>query len=348
MTDQKWSFNSKSYPIPSVSIDPTPVLQLADPVLFQLASFFTQILNSNLLPRFQEEANACGLKHANLDNWIDGYGVAQTVVFPFEDNPTLLKTTDFKFPLMSIYPIGEDLTQFTLTKLSTRREIGIAWILPPMTPGQYNRMYPFFSVAIKTLLTYGNQGYDPKVSTTNIWKTAGLSFGSITDAEYVPMEGLASTPGSKEMVQAVFPCIRMRVMFWERNQDPVPANFVPFTGISVLQENLVDGYNPANPIVNFIDGYVLPDITITSCTPSSGSIQGNTLLVIQGTGFDANKLPNASQLTVCGVAVKQLVVKSPTAIMAITNPGITTGSGNIVITDLAGNSYQLTNGFTYV
>ncbi len=348
MTSQIFSFdngNITTYPLPGILADPTPVLQLADPVVYAIATFFTEILNTNLSPRFQDECRAVGLTHANFDNWIDGYAVAQTIVFPL--NSCLLQSTNFRFPLLAIQPIKEEYHQWTLTNLSTCREFEIAWILPPLSPAQMNRIYPFFKVASNALLAYGTQGYDPKVNPDgpSFWQTAGLSFGRMYGATYIDYDGFDIN--KKEVF---FPSIQLSLDFVERNQQPVPQpNQEDFTSV-YLQENIISQENPANPIDNFIDGYVVPNITITSCTPSSGTIQGNTLLIIQGTGFNSATLTYLSQLNICGVPVQQLVVKSPTVIMAITSPaviGVVSQLGDVIITDTAGNTYDLINSFTY-
>lgn len=342
MTDGYFGFSSAVYPLESLTADPTPVIKIGDPVLYAVASAFAQFLNTNLAPRFFNEAAACRMTHANLDNWVDNTVVAQIIDYPLD--PQALRVTNYKFPLMSVYVEEEHFHQYTLVYNSVRRDIVIAWILPPMAPEQMNRMYEFFGIASKTWLAYGPQGYDPKVTPSgpSFWTNCNLSFGMMNGVKYLPYLGL-----NKDKTNAYFPSIQMRISFVERNQYPVPQNYETFTGISTLQENLVDGYNPANPIVDFIDGYIQPDITLTSCTPNTGSVQGNTLVVIQGTGFDVAKLNVVNPLVICGAPVAQLVVRSPTVIMAVTNPSPGVGVGNIVLTDFQGNTYTLGNGFTY-
>lgn len=338
MTDGYWSYNSKVYPLPSLSSDSTPTIRLADPVLYNVATFFAQILTNNILPRFSDECQAVRLTHSVLDNFVDNVAVAQIIDFPLD--PNALRITSYKFPLLSVYVEEEYFHQWTLTNQATRRDIVVAWILPPLAPEQMNRLYPFLGVATKAWNAFGPQGYDPKVSNgPSFWQTANLSFGAMLGVKYLPYMGL-----DKEKKAAYFPSIQMRISMVERDQMPVPQNFSSFSGISLLREDLVDGYNPANPITNFVDGYIYPNITVTSCSPSSGSIQGNTLLTLQGTGFLPQKI---AKVTVCGAAVKQVNVLSPSVMLVITNPGITTGTGDVVAYDEQGNTYTLTNGFTY-
>lgn len=350
--DGYFSFDSSViYPLPA-STSSTAILQAADPTIYAVATFFKQILNTNLEPVFSQAALANNLNHANLDNWVDNVAVAQTITFPLDK--TLLTTIDFKFPLLNIYEEDAKFDQLTLTNSAIRRNLIVQWILPPLTAKQYNNIYPFFQLAAKAVLGYGQQGYDPKVNPNgpSIWKTAGLSFGFMYGYKLKKLAGIFKAFSVQDQrIQAYFPSIEFKLSFEEKNQLPVLQNFnTKFTEV-ILTENLVDGYNPANPINNFIDGYIFPDISLTSCTPGSGTINGQTLLVIEGTGFNAAKFKSPLQLTICGSPVIKLVVKSPTVIQAITNPGIngTSGTpGDIVLTDNDGNVATLTNGYTYL
>ena len=304
-----------------------------------MASAFTQFLNTNLLPRFANEAQACRLTHANVDNWVDNTAVAQVIDFPLD--PNSLKQTNYKFPLLSVYTEEEHFHQWTLVYTATRRDIVLAWILPPLAPEQMNRLYPFLGIASKTWLAYGPQGYDPKVTPQgpSFWTNSNLSFGAMLGVKYLPYMGL-----DKEKKSAYFPSIQMRISFVEKNQYPVAQNYtIPFSG-AYIEEDLYDGYNPGNPILNFVDGYVYPSITMTSCSPNSGTIQGYTQLTIVGTGFLTNKNPT---ITICGVPAASVIVTSPTVLTVITNPGITVGTGDIEYNDAQQSTATITSGFTY-
>lgn len=338
MTDKISQIGNVVFPLPSIGSNPTPIIQLADPVEYQICSFFSQLLNTNLLPRFSDEAAACGLTHANLQNWIDGYAVAQTVAFPLY--PAILKSTDFKFPLMAVHPVGSDPIQVTLTDSAIQRTLVISWVFPPLSPVQMNKMYHFLGDAEKVWMLYGQQGYDPKVNSNSIWQTAGLSFGALLEIDYEPYLGL-----NQKDEDNYFPSIQFTIQVVEKNIRPVPQNFTTFNNLN-LQLNVVDGYNIASPIVNFIDGYITPDISITSCTPNTGSVNGGTLVYVHGNGFSADKIKRADQLTFNGSPAKQITVLTPTLMLALTNPNVA-GTGNVVFTDLQGNTYQLTNGFTF-
>ena len=344
--DSLFQFNAGyTLPAPSLTADPTPIVQLIDPTIYYLTTFFAQLLNTNLMPRFQNEATECGLTHANIDNWVDGVGVAQKTAFPL--HKLTLQGNDFKFPMLNVVIENEEPHQLTLTNVSVKRDICISWVLPPLTVRQYNRLYYFLSLVSKIFTGYGQQGYDPKVNPEgpSIWTTAGISFGTLNSVKFGHFKGL----DREGKMPVDFPSIQYRLSFWERNQSPVPQNFIDFTNVAMLVENLYDGYNISNPILNFVDGYINPNITLTSCTPNGGTVQGYTMLQINGTGFTPGKIQIPSQLTICGAPAAQVIVQSETVLMALTNPAVggTAITGDIVLTDLQGNQYILSNGFTY-
>lgn len=342
--DGYFSFSSQVLPAAGLSSDNTPVIKLVDPLLYNLATFFAQLLNTNLQPRFGDEANHTGLTHANMDNWVDGYAVAQITDFPLHN--LTLKDTDFKFPMLNVICEEERPTDLTLTSRGVIRYFCVSWVLPPLTARQYNRLYQFFGEATKIWTGYGRQGYDPKVNSNSVWKACNATFGFLESTDYGSFYGF-----TKEGKEADFPAIQFRLGFAERDQEPVAKNYSTFEN-AYIELDLVDGYNPGNILANFVDGYSTPDITITSITPNSGSLSGNTLVVIQGTGFAPEKLLYNSQVSIAGVDVKSFTVKSPTVVIAVTNPGTgfpggSSYTGNVVFTDLLSNTYKLTNGFTY-
>lgn len=344
--DGYFSFNSQVLPAASLTADATPVIKLVDPLLYNLATFFAQLLNTNLQPRFSNEAQHTGLNHASLDNWVDGYAVAQITDFPL--NNLTLKDTDFKFPLLNVICEEEHSTDLTLTNRGVVRQFCISWVLPPLTVRQYNRLYQFFGEATKIWTGYGRQGYDPKVNSNSVWKACNVAFGHLGQVEYGNFYGF-----TKEGKEADFPAIQIRCSFAEREQEPVIQNYpTTISNVFIEVDGYDDGYNIANPLSNFVDGYVYPNATITSISPPSGSIGGNTLVSISGTGFSSNIFQKNSQITIAGVQVRGFVVKSPTIILARTNPGIgfpggSAYTGSVVLTDNQGNSTTLTNSYTY-
>ena len=341
MVDALWGFDAADFPLPSLLSNPTPLVQLADPVIYQLGNFFANVLNANLLPRFSDEAHKCGLTHANMDNWVDGYAVNDIIPYPI--NPALLKVTAFAFPLLSIYPEKESYHSVSLMKTGKMRDLVISWVLPPMTPRQYNHMYPFLGVASSAMEIYGQQGVDPKVNPNrSVWNIAGLSFGSLNTCDYKPYMGLDAAGKN-----AYFPSIQMRLSFVERSQ--IVNQGYPAFESAYVELDLYDGYNISNPIDNFIDGYVAPTMTMTSASPATGTVQGGTWITVTGTGFVSNLIGYPWQITVCGAQASSFAILNKTQLRIITSPSIggAIGIGSIVITDTQSNTVSLHNSFTY-
>lgn len=343
MADGYISFDSQVIPVASITVDPTSIIKLTDPVLYTAATFFQQLLQTNLQPRFSREAVAVGLTHASLDNWVDDEIVSQTTAFPL--NSLTLQGNDFKFPHLNAVVEHEEPFQFSLTNSGIQRDLAISWLLPPLSVRQYNRLYHFLSQASKVWIAYGQQGYDPKVNKVNVWATCNASFGSLNSVDFDNFRGL-DKDGNLEVH---FPAIIFRLSVFERQQLPVPNNYtIPINSFSI-DINLVDGYSPANPI-NFIDGYVYPNIYLSSCNPSSGSIQGGTTVLLTGQGFFSNKLSDQSSITIAGAPVSVWEIKTDNLIQLLTPPGIigTSGqTGAIVLTDNLGYTYNLSNCYTY-
>ena len=202
-------------------------------------------------------------------------------------------------------------------------------------------MYQWLGQATKVWTGFGQQGYDPKVNTNSVWVTCNVAYGYLNSVSYDHFYGF-----DRAGEEADFPAIQFRLSLVERQQLPVPQNYpTPFSG-ATIQLNLVDGYNPANPIDNFIDGYVFPSITLTGTSVSSGTINGGTWLYLYGTGFD-QKL---SQIIINGAPAAAFAAQSPSSLLVITNPGVfgtQNQLGNIVVTDLQGHTYTLLDSWTY-
>src|SRR5208282_821805 len=202
-----------TYPPTGTIQFPQQSLQILDPTINAIATFFKQILTTNLLPRFANECAACGMTNANLDAFVDGVAVAQTLVFPV--NEQLMELDEFRFPLLAIQPVDEQYVALTLTNVATKRTFSVSWILPPLTPFQYNRLYPFFSLASKTLLAYGTQGYDPKTNPIgpSIWQQIGITFGFMEGVSYEPYKWTRTKRRGE--VPATFPCFELGISFFE-------------------------------------------------------------------------------------------------------------------------------------
>jgi hypothetical protein len=86
---------------------------------------------------------------------------------------------------------------------------------------------------------------------------------------------------------------------------------------------------------------VLPAVTVTSVSPTSGSINGHTAVTVNGTGFQSG-----AAVTFGGSAATSIVVVSATKITAVTAAHLA-GTVNVTVTNPDTSAGTLTNGYTY-
>ena len=86
---------------------------------------------------------------------------------------------------------------------------------------------------------------------------------------------------------------------------------------------------------------IVPPVTVTSVSPTGGSIAGGTVVTINGTGF----LSGAS-VTFGAAAATNVVIVSPVRITAKTPPHAL-GAVNVTVTNLNATTWTLTNGYLY-
>ncbi len=118
--------------------------------------------------------------------------------------------------------------------------------------------------------------------------------------------------------------------------------------------NVVDSYNATTSVSagsNWVmqmatfkaagQGSGNPAPTVTSVSPTSGTINGGTALTITGTGF-----LSGATVSLGGAAATGVTVVSSTKITA-TSPAHATGTVNVVVTNTDGQSGTLSGGYTY-
>jgi hypothetical protein len=209
-------------------------------------------------------------------------------------------------------------------------------------------MAPWWSIATKTFINYMKLGYDPKVNPNgpSVWITSGISGGEFGNIVFTQSLGTHKKKEDK-VEDMAFPTLTATWSCWEENQWGLPQNYPnSLTSIS-FSGSLNDGYNINNPLPNTADGYINPNLSITSISPTSGSaVNGDTLVYISGTAF----LPyNTYTVSFNGAIAKSPRVVNQNLISVITNQSINsnTGLGNVIISDNNGNSFTLINGWTY-
>ena len=325
-----FSWNDQVYPQAVVE----PIVTQNDPIVSVICSYVQNLLANYVTPAFAVEASLIGL-HDPTIQFTNGSALGSIVAYPL--NPTLLQSTTYKFPLLSVYRETEDDIHFTLMKLMVKSNFVIQYVLPPLTPLGYNRLYSFLHYINETICTFFFQGNDPLYQNgAPVFKNAGLSYLTLTGAKYEPLVAMTDKQAF------YFPTITLRFSCNER-QKTVLANYEPFNDI-YIETDQIDGYLPANPYTNIADGYVDLVLTLDSLSASSGPSAGGTNILIQGDGFTT-----VTGVSICNVPVSWFIVKSNNLLLVNTGATLTPGIGNVVVTAANTNSTAtLTNAFTYV
>ena len=89
------------------------------------------------------------------------------------------------------------------------------------------------------------------------------------------------------------------------------------------------------------DNYTYADVTVSSVSPASGSVNGGTHIRITGTGFVAGATVEIGQGGGAGptaIPASEVVVISPTEITATTGGGAKAGTTNLFVIDAGGTS----------
>ena len=139
-----------------------------------------------------------------------------------------------------------------------------------------------------------------------------------------------------------FPTLIIDFQVFEREKS-VASNFEALTDIYIEEDLISDGY-AAYPILNFNDGYVEPNLTITSFNPTTAGFSGNTPVAIMGTGFQAGAV---SQVIIAGIPAT-FGRSQPNLLIVFTGTVLNPQPpGPIVIVDTSGNTYTSTGNFSY-
>ena len=324
-----FGWNSTTFPL-------TPTATLTDPVTSTILRYFQNIIKINLGQAFAVDAAACGFLNAQMNFVVDGNMVPQALAYPPDST---LATTNYKFPLLSVYRLTREFQQFTNMKLMIKSDYLVNFILPPLSNTQFNSLYKYLAYVSDVLIDRSWRGFDINYNGgEQVWKTAKIAYALLTKEEDGSFTGIEG----KE-----FPAIRLHLSIMEEDQF-IEANYPAMENIFV-QTNVYDGYNLSLPVDNLADGYVNPNLSIVGLNVTSGSVAGGTVIEVVGDGF-LNITPSqvaSFAITLNGAPVNRIVVKTNQVILVLSGPGPSAGTGNVVITDRLGNVATLTNGWTY-
>ena len=233
MTAPEWAtFQAGAvvYPLPAATTN--PALSDADPALGAMLDYLEWALGFYMGARWTAEASAVGLAAA-----IAASPVAYKVPY---DPSDYLAEQQFKLPLLALFRTKQTNLDWTVNYIAERGEWSLVWIMPPLTAGQLERLWPL-SRSVAAIVSHAlSMLEDPNwQSGAQVMKLGGAMNVEVIDTAF----GKASVMGATTAL--VFPGIQMRVAVTEMN-NAVPGAFDAITRVET-DANLVpaDGVTPA-------------------------------------------------------------------------------------------------------
>lgn len=235
---------------PLTSSTSRSALEDADPALFEATGFFEGVLAIHLGARWDAEVTAIGLPE------LAGSIVASTS--PYDPVP-VFQQAQFQFPLLALYRIDGSFGARTVDRAHEVSRWGLDWVLPPLTPAQLERLYPFLHSASRVLNDRTDYGYDPDYEAgRKVWDIGGVERIGFVKHQFTWLQNRGpGMTGAAAALNTAFPCLHMELEVAERRMlsgDPTPGNtstplalFTPFDGSDVTVKS-TDATDPTGGV----------------------------------------------------------------------------------------------------
>lgn len=217
MTDyQSFSHGNVTFPLSVLSGN--TLLQDADPILFYLLEYYEACIKKHVEPRLMSEVSqiGCTLIPSSVES--------SAPLSP----ENFLVDSHFRFPLLAADRKGSKY-EFNGQYKNSVSEIEVSYVLPPLGPGEAERLMPILRAVASVLDNRTEQGMDPSYTPTGgtagglVWSLAGLNkieVKSVSYGGYAPTEKL------------FFPAVVLKVETTEQF-DLVNTDFETMAGADV-------------------------------------------------------------------------------------------------------------------
>jgi len=317
------SFQHGGVTYPLTAATTNSLLTDADPALALASGFFAGVLQIYLGARLAAEGSLVGLTFANA--------VGKTL--SVEPTPVFL-ANEMRWPVLALYRRSQVVDEHTI---AWEKDVGtweLAYLLPPMTPRQTDRLDPVLRSVTVVLAHAITQGYDPAyLSGAKIWAQAGIKRARMVSAKWGPYDLIESTTHLYRAVNCIIEV--------EERDMPFNGALDVFAGTDLA----IDQVAPDRTVnLDLADVATAQAPTLTAITATSGTKAGGVSVTLTGTGFKA-----PAQVTIGGVAASAVVVVSPTSITCVTpaHAAYPSFMADVVVTNADGQSATLIAGYTF-
>ncbi len=327
MTDYA-SFKVGSVEYPLSTGTSLTLLRQCDPSLYHLLEYYAAVLRRHIGPRLIAEAASGGLTQITT-------AVAETL--PMNPEP-FLGSQQIGFPLLAAYRKSSKFENIGGAKHAVD-DIEVVYVLPPMTAGEAERVYPILKAVVGCIDNRTEQGMDPLYAPTGgvagalVWETAGVTSAGVISASY------GAFPATDELF---FPTAIIQVELKEKS-DVLVTEFEESNGQTA-------NIDIADPVQDTVDDFIVvktwPAPSLTSISPTSGTIAGGTTITITGTDFRVGTLP---RVWIGGVEATAVNVVSTTSVTCVSpaHDAYTTFAADLEFEAIDGQSDTLSAAFTF-
>lgn len=233
------------YPVTSSG---TSALKDADPALYYLLDYVASVLQSYMGARLVAEAAKEGLTNI---------AAAVGYQLPYDPRTVRLSQAIGKWPLLAIWRESQKYRWRTVCRMETQSVLRIAYLLPPLTPAQRERLLPLLNSVPKIILNRIENKFDPAYAAgANVLALAGIDEVDTQDDGW----GSYEIAGNADDVLA-FPAWFGSLFLVERDEDlPAGATGGPFAGADIE----IDDVSGGGPVEIVADAATVPDPTAIS------------------------------------------------------------------------------------
>jgi hypothetical protein len=195
------AFQVGAFVSPLTSSTANSLLADADPALYGLIDYYQAVLLIHLGARFDAEVAGAGL--------VLNAGAISAVAVPY-DPAHNLQEQQLVPPLLAVFVESEKTDDKTRQRYHLEAKVKVQWVLPPLSPAQYLKLYPMLRAVAKVLVDRSVQGFDPSYESAEaVFAASGIEQLDLDTIDY----------GHLQIGNLFFPCVELGLTVYECKMD---------------------------------------------------------------------------------------------------------------------------------